>query len=150
MTQTFTLSRRRFGSLVLAAAAAPLAMSSEAFAGQGTITLHIASGGFIIGASGGHGELTFRGVMYPLTAGGINAGFTIGAAAEDLVGTVLNINAPEQINGTYAQAAASAAFGPGVGAVTMTNPNGVVLNLQGLEAGFMASLNLGGLTIALK
>ena len=47
-------------------------------------------------------------------------------------------------------AATGAGAGAGVGAVTMTNPNGVVLNLQGLEAGFMASLNLGGLTIALK
>ena len=143
------LSRRNAGLLAMAAAAVPFA-ARQALAGSGTITLNIGEAGFIIGASGGQGDLLFRGVSYPLTVGGVSVGFTIGAADENLVGTVLNINAPADIEGAYAQAAANAAFGPGGGVITLTNPNGVVLNLQGLEAGFMATLNLGGLTIALR
>jgi hypothetical protein len=147
--KSMAITRRKLAILAAGLAALPVA-GRQALAGSGTITLNIGEAGFIIGASGGHGELLFRGVSYPLTVGGVSVGFTIGAAAENLVGTVLNINAPADIQGTYAQAGAGAAFGPGGGAVTLSNPNGVILNLQGLEAGFMATLNLGGLTIALK
>ena len=64
--------------------------------------------------------------------------------------TAPNINSPTDIEGTYTQASASAAFGPGGKVIQMQNEKGVVLNLTGFAAGFEASLDLGGLTIRLK
>ena len=41
------------------------------------------------------------------------------------------------------------AVGGGGTALTLSNPNGVVLKMEGFASGFEASLDLGGLTIAL-
>jgi hypothetical protein len=119
-------------------------------AATGRITLHVGSAGFIIGVSGGQGQLEFGGRVYPLSVGGVSIGLTIGASAQDLRGEVLNINSPADIEGTYTQVSASAAFGPGGKVIQMQNAKGVVLNLTGFEGGFELSVDLGGLTISLK
>jgi hypothetical protein len=123
---------------------------TPASAANGRITLHVGEAGFIIGVSGGQRQLEFGGRVYPLTVGGASIGLTIGASVQNLSGEVLNINSPADIQGTYTQASASAAFGPGGKVIQMQNSNGVVLNLTGFEAGFEASVDLGGLTIRLK
>jgi hypothetical protein len=119
-------------------------------AATGRITLHVGSAGFIIGVSGGQGQLEFGGRVYPLSVGGASIGLTIGASVQDLKGEVLNINSPADIQGTYTQVSASAAFGPGGKVIQMQNGKGVVLNLTGFEGGFEVSVDLGGLTISLK
>jgi len=148
MTSSKILTRRLFTAM---SAIVPglLLTSTPAKAGTGRIVLHVGSAGFIIGVSGGHGELFFDGKNFPLNAGGVSIGLTIGASGEDLKGVVENINRPEDIQGTYAQLGGEVAVGAGGTALTLSNPNGVVLKMEGFASGFEASLNLGGLTIAL-
>ena len=95
-------------------------------------------------------QLVFQGRSYPLSVGGASVGFTIGASAQKLAGTVENINRPEDIEGRYTQLAASASFGPGGKLIRLKNSKGVVLSLQGITAGFEASLAIRGLRISLK
>jgi hypothetical protein len=123
---------------------------TPAQAATGRITLHVGEAGFIIGVSGGQGQLEFAGRTYPLSVGGVSIGLTIGASSQNLSGSVENINSPADIQGTYSQISASAALGPGGKVIQMQNSNGVVLKLQGFEVGFEASVDLGGLTISLK
>ena len=72
----------RAGLIALAAAVGTtLAASSAALADSGSVSIEIVKGGFFIGASGGHGTLTFHGRHYPLDIGGISGGLVIGAHA---------------------------------------------------------------------
>jgi hypothetical protein len=135
---------------VVSFALALLFALTPAQAATGRIMLHVGEAGFIIGVSGGQGQLDFGGRVYPLSVGGVSIGLTIGASAQNLTGDVLNINNPADIQGTYSQISASASFGPGGKVIQMQNDRGVVLNLQGFEVGFEASVDLGGLTISLK
>ena len=146
-------SSRRLKSLsagVMALVAGLFLVLAPALAATGLITLHVGSAGFIIGVSGGQGQLEFGGRVYPLSVGGASIGLTIGASVQDLKGEALNLNSPADIQGTYTQVSASAAFGPGGKVIQMQNAKGVVLNLKGFEGGFEASVDLGGLTITLK
>ena len=58
-----TMTRR--GLIVSGAALASGSMLLPAEAATGQISLHIVAAGFIFGASGGSGVLTFRGKQYP-------------------------------------------------------------------------------------
>jgi hypothetical protein len=63
----------------------------SANADNGSITLTIYKGGWIIGASGGSGTLTFRGRSYRLAVGGIDYGLVFGGSKTVLRGRVRNI-----------------------------------------------------------
>jgi len=115
----------------------------------GTVRLHIFKAGFIIGVGGGSGVLNYQGHRYRLSVSGIGIG-SLGIAAVDLVGTASNLTSPGAIAGTYAGAGAGGAFVGGGQVATLQNANGVVLQLQGVQAGFQISLGLGGMTIGLR
>jgi hypothetical protein len=115
----------------------------------GTVRLHIVKAGFIIGVGGGSGVLVYHGHRYRLAVSGIGIG-SLGIAAVDLAGTASNLTSPGAIAGTYAGAAAGGTFVGGGQVATLQNANGVVLQLQGLQAGFQISLGLGGMTLALR
>jgi len=51
-------------------------------------------GGFIVGAGGGEGVLTFRGHHYRFNVSGMSLGFTIGASTTRLTGHALNLRSP--------------------------------------------------------
>jgi hypothetical protein len=105
----------------------------------GSVRLKITKVGFIVG--GGSGTLTFKGKRYRLSISGVSAG-TIGVAGADLVGTASNLRTASDIVGTYSALSAGVAVAGG--------SNGVVLQLQGRQVGFSASLSVSGLTISLQ
>jgi hypothetical protein len=115
----------------------------------GRVRLHIVKVGFIIGVGGGNGVLIYHGVRYPLSVSGIGIG-SLGVAAVDLVGTASNLTSPGAIAGTYGGAGAGGSFVGGGQVATLQNANGVVLRLQGLQAGFQVSLGLGGMTLMMQ
>lgn len=115
----------------------------------GQIRLHIVKVGFIIGVGGGNGVLIYNGHRYRLSVSGIGLG-SLGIAAVDLVGTASNLTSPGAIAGTYAGAGAGGTFVGGGQVATLQNGNGVVLTLQGLQAGFQVSLGLGGMTLMMR
>jgi hypothetical protein len=125
------------------------AAPTRSYAETGSVRLKITKVGFIVGVGGGSGTLTFRGKTYRLSIGGVSAG-TIGAAGADLVGTASNLRTAADIAGTYSAVSGGVAVGGGAKGATLRNANGVVLQLQGRQVGFEASLSLSGLTISLQ
>ena len=124
-------------------------LSAQSYAENGTIRLKIVKAGFIVGAGGGDGTLTYRGKTYRLSAGGVGVG-SLGVAAVNLAGTASNLHSPADIVGTYGAAGAGATFVGGGQVATLQNEKGVVLTLRGAQVGFQVSLGLAGMTIAMK
>jgi hypothetical protein len=93
--------------------------------------------------------LIYHGHRYRLAVSGLSFG-SLGVAGVDLVGTASNLTSPGAIAGTYAGAGAGGSFVGGGQVATLQNANGVLLQLQGVQAGFQVSLGLGGMTLALR
>jgi hypothetical protein len=138
-------TRRRL--LVSAAALVGFGLSTSAEAATGTVAFKIVRGGFIVGVGGGSGALSFRGVRYPLSVGGVSLGATIGVSGTELVGTAFNLHDARDIEGTYTAAGAGLAVAGGAGVVELSNGRGVVLRLSGRQVGFKLSLAVSGLTV---
>jgi hypothetical protein len=117
---------------------------------SGTIRIVIVSGGFIVGAAGGSGTLTYQGKKYPLRIAGLSLGATIGASKTELIGNVYNLSNASDIAGTYTAASAGLALAGGGQAAKLKNSNGVVLQVKGRKIGLEAKLDLSGMDISLK
>jgi hypothetical protein len=115
----------------------------------GMVHVRVVNMGFIVGAGGGEGFLTYRGRAYPFTVSGIGVG-VIGAAATELRGRAYNLRRPSDIAGTYSVIGVGAAVVGGVRATRLQNANGVVLNLQGGQVGLQLSAGMSGVTIAMR
>jgi hypothetical protein len=142
---------RCFRSAVLALFAtfgAIAATAAQADSGQIWITEY--KGGWFIGGSGGSGMLLFHGRQYPLSIGGVSAGFVFGGSKAMLSGWVSNIHQPSDVAGVYGAAGAGAAFVGGARAIVLTNDKGAHLHLQGRQVGLMLNADLSGLGISLK
>jgi hypothetical protein len=124
--------------------------TSISHAKSGRVRIEVGNAGFIFGVSGGSGTLTFNGRNYPLNIGGVNFGAIIGISRADLVGTASNLRRASDIAGTYSAVGGGMAIAGGAAAVTLRNAKGVVLRLQGRQAGFQFSLNVSGMQISLR
>ena len=122
----------------------------QAQADSGSVVLTIYKAGWIIGGSGGHGTLTFRGRSYPLSVGGIDYGLVFGGSKTVLRGRVTNISRPSDVAGVYGAAGAGLAVGGGARAIVLANQKGAVLELSGRQVGLMANADLSGLAITMK
>jgi hypothetical protein len=142
----------KLSSVIRAALIALLAIAgtSSARADEGTVSLVIYKAGWIIGGSGGHGVLNFRGRRYALSTGGIDYGLVFGGSKTILRGRVSNINSPSDVAGVYGAAGAGLAVGSGARAIVLTNQKGAVLELSGQQTGLMANADLSGLAITLR
>ena len=142
----------RFASALrtLVAVAALAALSSAAHAASGSINFRVLKAGFVVGASGGDGTLTFQGKRYALGIGGISYGFTFGASETRFNGTVSNIRRPSDVSGVYAAGSAGAALGRGAQAIVLTNEKGAVLSLAGRSVGAIVAADLNGLVITVR
>lgn len=138
----------RSGAVIVAAAMLTGAITPS-HAETGTVRIHVAKAGFIIGVGGGSGILHFKGKNYRFRVDGISAG-TIGVARADLVGTASNLRTASDLAGTYSAGSASVAVAGGAKVARLQNANGVVLEVHGVQAGFELSLNLGGVTITMQ
>ena len=123
---------------------------NQAQADSGGIVLTIYKAGWIIGGSGGHGTLTFRGRSYPLSVGGLDYGLVFGGSKTVLRGRVRNISRASDVAGVYGAAGAGLAVGGGARAIVLANQKGAVLELSGKQVGLMANADLSGLAITLK
>jgi len=128
---------------------AGLATSSHAQA-PGYIRVVFAKAGLIAGAGGGRGVLTYRGRDYPFRVSGLSLGVTIGASAMRLAGRVTGLREVKDFAGTYDAAGGGGAFVGGVGGVQLTNKKGVIITLQGIEAGMEFAANRSAIRISLQ
>ena len=141
----------RSALLTASLALAGVAMTSAAaVADTARVNLTIYKAGFIVGASGGKGTVTFHGRTFPIRVGGVSLGATIGASKAQLVGTARNIHTIRDIAGIYTAAGAGLAIAGGGRVAQLQNSNGVSLHLQGRQVGFIFSLDLSGLELSLR
>ena len=129
------------------AAAVGAATPSRAI--TGTVRVTVAKAGFVVGAGGGRGTLTFRHRNYPFTVQGLSLGFTAGASINKLVGRAEYINELGDFAGTYSVVGAGGALIGGVGGVQLKNDKGVVITLQGPKGGLEVSANVTKVVITL-
>ena len=134
----------------LIALLAIVGFSPASYADDGTVTLTIYKGGWIIGGSGGSGSLYFRGRYYSLSTGGLDYGLVFGGSKTVLHGRVSNIWSPSDVAGVYGAAGAGLAVGTGARGIVLTNQKGAVLELTGRQVGLLANLDLSGLAITLR
>jgi hypothetical protein len=136
--------------IALTVAFAGAGLSSAARADGGTISFKVLKGGWVIGASGGSGTLTFRGQHYPISIGGLSYGIVFGASETFFHGSVTNIRGPSDVSGIYGAAGAGAALGAGAQAIVLTNEKGAVLTLTGRQVGLQINADLSGLSISVR
>ncbi len=140
-----------FRALVLSSFAALATIAvNPAHAQDATISMNVTSVGFVLGASGGNGVLSYEEKNYPISVGGLSVGFTVGISNAQLSGTVYNLKNLSDIEGTYGGVGAGLAVVGGGSAATLENNKGVKLELSGKEVGLVASIAAGGVTINLK
>ncbi len=123
-------------------------LSSVAHADSGTVRLSVIKGGWFVGASGGSGTLTFHRRQYPLSIGGLSAGFLFGASQTYLFGQVSNIRSAYDVAGTYGAVGAGAAIGVGARFIQLRNEKGALMQLYGQQVGLMVNADLSGLQIS--
>jgi hypothetical protein len=138
----------KFGVVAAAVTLMLLAAPSQSQAATGRVHARLLKGGFIVGAGGGTGTLTFQGRRYPLTFSGVSFG-TIGLAGVRLVGTASHLHSAADIAGGYTGVGAGFAFVGGPKVARLQNARGVILRLRGVQVGFNLSLNLSGMTVAI-
>ena len=136
--------------LIALTAVAGASVSSAVYADSGSVSIRIVKAGFVIGGSAGSGTLTFHGRRYPLSIGGLSYGFTFGASETRFHGTVTNIRRPLAVACVYGRSGAGAAAVRGAQGVVLTNQNGAVLTLAGVQSGLIVSADLSGLVLSLK
>jgi hypothetical protein len=149
MAMLITTRATKLMFVLAAIAGLTFASTAPSQAQTGSVRLNILKAGFIVGAGGGSGTLSYHGKTYRLSIGGLSLG-TLGVASAELVGTASNLHRPSDIAGTYGAAGAGFTFVGGGQVATLQNEKGVVLTLQGRQAGFQASLGVGGMTIGLR
>ena len=127
--------------------AASLATAEDKPQLSGTITATATSVAVGIGWSWGKGTLTLLdGSQYNFKVSGLDV-IAVGAKQTTIVGKVYNLKTLEEFPGTYSKAAAGIAVGAGATASTMSNQNGVLINLTGTAAGLDVRLAASGLEI---
>ena len=144
---------RSFGfrtAFIALMALAGASLAPAAHADSGTIRISVYKAGWIVGASGGSGILTFHGQHYALSIGGVDWGFVFGASQTSLYGTVRNISRPSDVAGVYGAGGVGATVIRGVRGIVLTNQKGAVLELSGRQTGLMVNADLSGLAISLK
>lgn len=117
---------------------------------SGAVRVTFVKAGFVAGAGGGNGVLTFRHRNYLFTVQGLSLGLTVGASINKLVGRADYINELSDFSGSYSVVGAGAALAGGVGRVQLRNGKGVTITLQGPKGGLEVSANIATVVIILN
>jgi hypothetical protein len=130
--------------------AAGLGLSSAAQAETCAISFSVLKAGWVIGGSGGTGALRCHGRTYPISIGGISAGFVFGASETRFHGRATFSGSPYNVAGVYGAAGAGAAVGIGAQAIVLRNEKGATLSLTGRQVGLQINADLSGLSISMR
>lgn len=140
------LFRAALTALTVAVTAACLPVIARA--DGGSIAFRVLKGGWVIGASGGSGTLFFHGHRYPISIGGLSAGFVFGASETYFRGSVSHIHSPYDVSGVYGAVGGGGALGVGAQAIVLRNEKGALLTLTGRQVGLQINVDLSGLSIS--
>jgi hypothetical protein len=125
-------------------------LSSAAQAETCAISFAVLKAGWVIGGSGGSGTLRCGGKAYPISIGGISAGFVFGASETRFHGRATFSGSPYNVAGAYGAAGAGAAVGIGAQAIVLRNEKGATLQLTGRQVGLQVNADLSGLSISMR
>jgi hypothetical protein len=126
-----------------------VAVGQEASAPSGTITVTATSVAVGVGWTWGTGELTLLdGSEHKFKVSGLDV-VAVGFKQATGVGSVYNLKQLADFEGQYVKAAAGAAVGGGMGATSMRNDKGVVINLTGVGQGVDFRLAVSGMEVKL-
>jgi hypothetical protein len=131
-------------------ALAGLGLSSAAQADTCSISFSVLKAGWFIGGSGGSGTLRCGNRGYPISIGGISAGFVFGASETRFRGSASFNGSPYNVAGAYGAAGAGGAIGVGAQAIVLRNEKGTVLRLTGRQVGLQVNADLSGLSISMR
>lgn len=138
----------------IASAAAALALfaglSTPAQAETCAISFAVIKAGWFIGGSGGSGTLRCGGRSYPISIGGISAGFVFGASETRFRGQATFRGSPYNVAGVYGAGGAGVAVGVGAQAIALVNEKGTTLTLTGRQVGLQINADLSGLAITMR
>jgi hypothetical protein len=115
----------------------------------GTIEINSTQMAFIISGQAGGGVLEFQGQEYKFSIGGLGIG-GIGVQTLNAVGAVYNMDDISKFSGSYVQARAGATLGKGKSSMTLSNNNGVIIDLKSSNTGVALSLGVDGMILTLK
>ena len=116
---------------------------------SGAITMTATSVAAGIGWSWGSGTLTLLdGSQHRFKVSGLDV-VAVGIKQATAVGNVYHLKNVKDFEGKYVKAAAGIAVGGGVGAATMQNDKGVVINLTGTNQGVDIRLPVSGVDVTL-
>jgi hypothetical protein len=143
------MRKHRSNRIALMALVLAVGVAAPSHAITGTVRVTVAKAGFVVGAGGGRGTLTFRHRNYPFTVQGLSLGFTAGASINKLVGRADYMSELGDFAGTYSVVGAGGALIGGVGGVQLKNDKGVIITLQGPKGGLEVSANVTKVVITL-
>jgi hypothetical protein len=116
---------------------------------SGTLTVTATSAAVGIGWSWGKGILTLlNGKQYHFKVSGLDV-VAVGFKQATGVGKVYNLKNIKDFAGTYVAATAAGTVGGGMGATSMRNDRGVVIDLTGVGQGIDFRLAVSGMTVTL-
>lgn len=116
----------------------------------GTVEMREVQAAYIGSATGGSGQLHFRGETYPFTVEGLGAG-GIGLSEVEAAGDVYGLERVEDFPGEYGEARAGFAVGEtSAGEMWLQNDNGVVLHLKARREGLMLTLGADVMVITMS
>jgi hypothetical protein len=116
---------------------------------SGTVTVTATSAAVGVGWSWGKGTLTLlNGKQYHFKVSGLDV-VAVGFKQATAVGKVYNLKKVKDFEGTYVAGQAGATVGGGVGAASMRNDKGVVIDLTGVGQGIDFRLAVSGMTATL-
>jgi hypothetical protein len=125
------------------------AMAQDSSNPSGTVTVTATSAALGVGWSWGTGTLTLvNGKQYHFKVSGLDV-VAVGFKQATAVGNVYNLKSIKDFEGKYVAATASGTVGGGMGAGSMRNDKGVVINLSGVGQGVDFRLAVSGLTVKL-
>jgi hypothetical protein len=137
-------------ALIALTALAGVGLSSAAQAETCSISFSVLKAGWVIGGSGGSGTLRCPGRTYPITIGGISAGFVFGASETRFHGRATFHGSPYNVAGVYGAGGAGAAVGVGAQAIVLVNEKGSTLALSGHQVGLQINADLSGLAVTMR
>ena len=115
----------------------------------GTVEINSTQLAFIISGQAGGGTLEFQGKEYKFSIGGLGVG-GIGVSSMNAVGAVYNLTDVSKFPGSFVQARAGATLGKGKGYLSLSNNNGVIMDLKFSSEGVALSVGADGMIVSMK
>jgi hypothetical protein len=136
-------------AMLCLAAAAHAQQATPAGAPSATLTLTGRSVAIGVGVSWGSGTLTYQGKDYKVAVKGFAVG-GVGITSAEASGKVYGLTKLGDFDGTYTLLSTGVTAGAGTGALGMSNPNGVTIELVSKTQGVQLSLASGGVDLKIE